>query len=380
MPDEPSESTTSNFAAMGGSSPLDATTADHLAQLDATMQSAADAANAEAARAGDTGVAGPRIDLWGLSDKQKIDRLDDIMDQARIAADAQAELERDGYDVESGDDLSALDADDGEDLEDDEDLVGDDDAHGDDGEEGAGSDEQTAPRRWTRKEAERVANELAEAKAQLSEHHGELERIHQSDQHILRELGQISGYVKESNGRFRYENLTEKVLKGTATAAERRECNEMTQWHDLAAPIFREATRQFESTRDQFIASVGTSWRQTMTSAVRAEKLDDSVAERIYNSPEPIRTAIQIGREIERKARQPKPATKPTTPAARTQSRSAPPAQTPPRPKGEPGWLGDAMANLDEQMRISEIAANKRRDREQAELEDQARRRRRSVA
>jgi hypothetical protein len=123
-------------------------------------------------------------------------------------------------------------------------------------EEDADEDEDEEPHpvpvaeqpKYSRRDAARFAadleartKELEETRRQLASHQGEVGRYRETDNTIRRHLQQQSGYVTEANGRFRYENLSEKVLKGTATIEEQEEVTQMTQWHEFAAPIFRAA-------------------------------------------------------------------------------------------------------------------------------------------
>jgi hypothetical protein len=175
--------------------------------------------------------------------------------------------------------------------------------------------------------------------------------------------------VREANGRFRYENLSDKVLRGTASADEADEVAQMTSWQEFAGPIYHAAVQQVST-------GVGAAWRQTMQSAVAAEKLEPEIAERLYRAPDPIREAIRIGAERERKraAKEAKNPPRPVTArvSVPTSSRPAPP----PGPSGEP-WLDGMMAHLDRTMATAAKAANSRARRELAELEAAERRRRR---
>jgi hypothetical protein len=107
------------------------------------------------------------------------------------------------------------------------------------------------PVKYSRRDAARFASELevskreaAEAKTIADRAQTELNAARAADQHILNQLAEVSGYVKESNGQTRYANLDYKSKRGTATDEERRELAEMTQWHELAGPIYRAAEVQ----------------------------------------------------------------------------------------------------------------------------------------
>jgi hypothetical protein len=317
------------------------------ADLDATLERSAAAAKAEAAAAGAVPVdqGGPIFDLWGKSTNEKMDALADVMVQAEIAANAERDLAE--ADEVEGDEL----------FEDDADELSSGDTAPEDGQRSQSADE--------------LARELAQTRT-------ELQRVSTADQRILHALPEISGYSKEANDRFRYENLRDKVLKGTASAEERREVNEMTQWHELAAPIYREAERQFQQTQNEWLTTIGNAWRHQFASAVKAEGLDDAPAERLYKSHDPIRVAIHLGRELERKRSTAKGASAGSTRVAAKKRAAAPKAA--PRPKREPGWLGDVLDDLDERMRVVEQRANAQRDRELAEPEGRAPRRRSSAA
>ena len=102
--------------------------------------------------------------------------------------------------------------------------------------------------RYSRRDAARFAAELEQTKAQLAQAQaqfnnsiGELHHFQNNRQVILNHLQQQSGYVREANGRFRYENLSEKTLRGQATVDEADEVAQMTSWQEFAAPIFHAA-------------------------------------------------------------------------------------------------------------------------------------------
>src|SRR5207237_1595202 len=94
-----------------------------------------------------------------------------------------------------------------------------------------------------------------------------------------------SGYVKEANGRFRFENLSERVLKGQASAEEAEEVAQMTSWHEFAGPIFKAA-------EDQVSATFGAGFRASIDATIKSEKLESAAAERLWKATDPIRQAI----------------------------------------------------------------------------------------
>jgi hypothetical protein len=189
--------------------------------------------------------------------------LEDVMAQAEIAANAQR-------DIESGNNPSPSPArqeaqpgapEEDEEDESDESVPGQtpqDDEGEDESEEQEEGETQPEPEaepvptseqpRYSRRDASRFAAELEAtrktleaAQSQFNQQQGELAHVRQTDQQIRNHLGEQSGYVRETNGRFRYENLQERVLDGTATAAEAEEVARMRQWHVFAGPIFRAA-------------------------------------------------------------------------------------------------------------------------------------------
>jgi len=321
MPEEPTETTTSSFAAMGGST------------LDQQMAPATPGTDgAEALEP----LSGPQdFGLAGLPMDQQLSRLDEIMEQAQIAADAERDLEAEGADAQLLEEIES----------DDEDVA--------DGEREPGESE---------------GGDLARTRA-------ELEALKASHQRVLAHLTQQSGYVREANGQFRYENLKAKVLHGTATPEEADEVHQMTEWHMFAGPIYAAAEREISS-------AFSTGFRRSIESTIKSEKLDSTAAERLWRAPDPIREAVLLGRELERKSSAkatPKPATRPVSPPARRQSTQAPAAprvSATYRSPNEPGWMAGIMADLDKTMESAATAANARARREEAELEAQSRRRR----
>lgn len=190
-------------------------------------------------------------------------QLDDVMAQAEIAANAERDLE-----AEQGTPTATSEREESEEGDEEEEGSGRSEGsspaeqaqeESEDEEEsadGEGEEEQpsaTPPEqpKYSRRDAARFATELEstrrerdETRAQLESHRGELAAIKDSDQRIRAHLQKQSGYVREDNGRFRYENLSEKVLKGTATPEEAEEVQQMTAWHEFAGPIFRAAEEQ----------------------------------------------------------------------------------------------------------------------------------------
>jgi hypothetical protein len=190
--------------------------------------------------------------------------LDDVMAQAEIAANAERDLGAETPTAPSmRQEAPAAPAE--EEAESEEPAPGEEPQEGDDGEGDTEGEEeeageptpapaqaQTEPpklgRRAAVREAERLSSELerskkeaAELKAAAERFRGEVSALRASDQTIRNHLQKESGYVREPNGRYRYENLSEKVLKGSASPEEQEEVARMTSWHEFAAPIFRAA-------------------------------------------------------------------------------------------------------------------------------------------
>jgi hypothetical protein len=190
-------------------------------------------------------------------------QLDDTLAQAEIAANA----ERDQEEAEltptaSSARQEAQSETPGEEDESDEDEDAEpaEEAPDADADEAEEEEEEEAPKpaptpaptaegpKYSRRDAARFATELDQTKGQLDQaqaqlraHQGELGRYRETDTLIRRHLQQQSGYVVEQNGRYRYENLSAKVLEGSATAEEADEVAQMTQWHRFASPIYRAA-------------------------------------------------------------------------------------------------------------------------------------------
>lgn len=187
--------------------------------------------------------------------------LDDVMAQAEIAANAERDEEAEPTPTASSARQEArreTPADEDEDEDDDdaaEPAEQAPDAGDDDDDDEAEPEPAPAPPapsaeqpKYSRRDAARFASELehtkgtlTQAQTQLQQHQGEIGRYRETDQLIRRHLQQQSGYVVEQNGRYRYENLSNKVLEGTASADEADEVANMTQWHKFAAPIYRAA-------------------------------------------------------------------------------------------------------------------------------------------
>lgn len=181
-------------------------------------------------------------------------QLDDQMAQAEIAANAQRDEEA-GTPLPQPVRQEATTADagteeDGDEADDDTEAEA---APADQAQEVDGSESEAPaePPKYSRRDAARFAAELeqhkkdlADARAIVAQAQGQLNAHRAADQHVLTQLAEISGYTVEANGRFKYDNLRDKVVRGTATDSERQEVAEMTQWAELAGPIYRAAEVQ----------------------------------------------------------------------------------------------------------------------------------------
>ena len=119
--------------------------------------------------------------------------------------------------------------------------------------------------------------------AQLRAHQGEIGRYRETDNLIKRHLQQQSGYVVEQNGRYRYENLSAKVLDGSASTDEAEEVAQMTQWHKFAAPIYRAA-------EDVVLGSFKADWN----SLKDLEGIGDNGLQRLNKA----QSVVQAAREV----------------------------------------------------------------------------------
>jgi hypothetical protein len=187
--------------------------------------------------------------------------LDDVMAQAEIAANAQRDIETEDAEQIPSASSERQEApepepepeDDEEDDEEDEEEESDDQQPAPAPEEAPDEpapDDQPAPQpapqqpRYSRRQAARFAAELDQTRQQLNQARGHLGYFQSSDQRIREHMLHQSGYVREQNGRTRYENLSEKLLRGTASVEEADEVAQMTSWHEFAGPIYRAAEEQ----------------------------------------------------------------------------------------------------------------------------------------
>src|SRR6266516_1921175 len=185
--------------------------------------------------------------------------LDDVMAQAEIAANAERDL---GAEIPTAS-STRQEATPAEPEEESEESVPGEEPQEDAEDEGVAEDEeeeaeeptpapaQAEQPKYSRRDAARFAADLESSKRdleqvqkQLKSHQGELAAVRAADQRILRHLHEQSGYTVDGNGRFKYENLSAKVLEGTATPEEQEQVAQMTQWHRFAGPIFRAAEDQ----------------------------------------------------------------------------------------------------------------------------------------
>lgn len=174
--------------------------------------------------------------------------LDDVMDQAAIAANAQRDEEA-GTPPATTTRQEADTAE--EEVEDEEEDTTEADPAASAAPEAEATAAGTEPPKYSRRDAAKFAAELEQHKKDLAEAqqivaraNGELSAYRAADQHIVTQLAEVSGYTREANGRFKIQNLEDRVVKNVATEAERVELAEMKQWAELAGPIYREAERQ----------------------------------------------------------------------------------------------------------------------------------------
>jgi hypothetical protein len=206
------------------------------------------------------------LELAPISTASSEAQLQEIMDVARLAANAQRDLEAEGLDplseaedetpehpepdteqpaqespeVEIPDESAATTEEPEEEAEEPE-----------EGEQSEAEPKQPETRSERRQRAlQRVQDELKAARAELQQARAVAQQHQASDASIIRAITEQAGSEQE------YANLTHKNNMGRATDEERQRLSIMAQWRQVAGPIYRTA-------QQQVVASWGNAFRAT---------------------------------------------------------------------------------------------------------------------
>ena len=233
--------------------------------------------------------AAPPATDWGAS----LARLDDIMRTAETAANAQRDSEAQAIDTPVAEPATSQVADDEADLPEDESQTPETSPR-EERQEEPGDRAPQAPqsdqKRYSRKDAARLDNELQETTRRLNETSSRIQHYQQTDRAIISQLAQLTG----SDGS--YDRLSQRVLEGTASTEERNQVQQMTEWRKIAGPVYRVAQQE-----------VWNAFSSDFSELRKLEGVTDSVYEDLKAAPNPavmLRRVFDLGVAAGEKRRQ----------------------------------------------------------------------------
>jgi hypothetical protein len=187
---------------------------------------------AEAAAPADQTPAADRTESLPTDWDGQIARLQQTFEEASIAANAQRDLEMQGIDpnAPADDEQSESSAPDEVELPDDEPTT-----QADQPTDQPPPGQPQESKRYSRKDAQRLDQQLQEATRELNELRTFRATTETTNRQILGKLATLTG----ADGRF--DQLAEKVLSGTASEQERRQVAEMKEWRTALHPVYEVA-------------------------------------------------------------------------------------------------------------------------------------------
>jgi hypothetical protein len=220
-------------------------------------------------------------DLAPISTASSPDQLEEIMNVARIAANAQRDLEANGENpldpaeeepeapaeseqpAQSATDAPAVEAPESAEAE----------AEDEEPEEASppeSTPQQSQEPTYSRRDAARFKAELDTARTDAQTLRSQLHQHQSSDAAIITQIQQQAGSEDE------YRKLVDKVVQGQATDEERQRASIMQQWRTVAGPIYRQAQVQ-----------VTTAWGKAFTAAGQLDGMTDEARGQIMSAADP---------------------------------------------------------------------------------------------
>jgi hypothetical protein len=219
-------------------------------------------------------------DLAPISTASSPDQLEEIMNVARIAANAQRDLEANGENpldpaeeepeapaeseqpAQSATDAPAVEAPESAEAE----------AEDEEPEEASppeSTPQQSQEPTYSRRDAARFKAELDTARTDAQTLRSQLHQHQSSDAAIITQIQQQAGSEE-------YRKLVDKVVQGQATDEERQRASIMQQWRTVAGPIYRQAQVQ-----------VTTAWGKAFTAAGQLDGMTDEARGQIMSAADP---------------------------------------------------------------------------------------------
>jgi hypothetical protein len=231
-------------------------------------------------------------DLAPISTSSSVEQLDEAMDVARMAANAQRDLEAAGENPLDPSDEEEENPESGEqgeesttgspaeEAQESEDATTDEEEAEEEPEEAppaAPTPQQQPQPTYSRRDAARFKSELDTARTELQTLRGQVNAHRSSDSSIIQQIAQQAGSETD------YQQLVDKVVSGQATADEQQRANIMKQWRTIAGPIFRTAQEQ-----------VFNQWAGAYQAASQYDGVTPEAAQAIMNASDPARALETI--------------------------------------------------------------------------------------
>ena len=222
--------------------------------------------------------------LAPISSSSTVEQLQEVMDMARIAANAQRDLEAAGenpLDEAEGEETPATDAQPGESATEAPAEQAPESVDAEQAEEEADEEPAEAPpsestpqptdeQKYSRRDAARFKTELDTAKQTLQQVKAQLAQHQASDSAIITRIVEQAGSEED------YRKLVDKVVAGQASDEERQRANIMQQWRTVAGPIYRQAQQQ-----------VTTAWGYAFQAAGQYDGMTDETRQRMNAAVDP---------------------------------------------------------------------------------------------
>jgi len=233
-------------------------------------------------------VAFDEADLAPISSASSAEQLQEAMDVARLAANAQRDIEAEGGNPlepaeeeaeqetpESGEQPEEpAEEEPAEEAQEPEEQTEEEPTEGEEAQSRA-PPEEPPPKKgepaYSRRDAARFKSELDARTAELQQTRGQLQRLQATDASIIRQIAEQAGSEDE------FRQLTSKVISGAASDEERQRANIMQQWRQVAGPIYRQAQVQ-----------VLNDWAQAFTGAGNFDGMTDDSRQQIQNGATPL--------------------------------------------------------------------------------------------
>jgi hypothetical protein len=219
--------------------------------------------------------------------------LDQVMEEAALAANAQRDLEATNTPITAPAEPAPAPADEVELPDDEPEPTAASPGEQPQEEE---REEPTSPqpdKRYSRRDAARLDQQLQETTRELNELRGRVSNVEASDQRVLGRLADLTGADSNIPEQSTYHRLSQKVLNGTASDDERRKVAEMTEWRSIAGPVYRVASKE-----------VWDSFAKDYSDLKKLDGVTEPVYQELLQAPNPaamLRRVFELGRDAGRR-------------------------------------------------------------------------------